>query len=160
MLAYLCNVCKLRSATQPNKTAAALVQPAAIAQRKWETKTHGRAKRESISNTVIGCLRFGSRTKRHRRPFARQLFGSHSGRVVFLGYANCDRIVSVSVHESLLKVNHGPGKHSFVADTRVVFFSRSTMATMPQPQLTRGVLRSATVELRPPLNKLNQSDRH
>ena len=41
----------------------------------WESKTHGRGEHESISNTVIGCLRFGAPTKRHRRPFARLLFG-------------------------------------------------------------------------------------
>ena len=33
------------------------------------------AERESISNTVIGCLHFGARIKRHRRPFEIKKFG-------------------------------------------------------------------------------------
>ena len=56
------------------------------------------------------------------------------------------------VHEALLMVDQGPSD-SFVADTREVMFSLSMVATMPQQKLTRGVLRSATVKLRPPMNK-------
>ena len=39
-------------------------------------KQMARAECKSISNTFIGCLHFAARTKRHRSPFARQLFGS------------------------------------------------------------------------------------
>ena len=37
-------------------------------------------------------------------------------------------------------VDGQPSEHSFVADTRVVLFSRSTVATMPQPKLTRTIV--------------------
>ena len=37
-------------------------------------------------------------------------------------------------------VDGQPSEHSFVADTRVVLFSRSTVATMPQPKLTHSIV--------------------
>ena len=57
-----------------------------------------------MSNTAIGCLSFGARSERHRRPTAAEhSFGSSlfkrvtqtvrdyllSGRIIFTGYANC-----------------------------------------------------------------------